>query len=128
MFLLQAHSDKSRDYTVPDAGILAVPQAPGVPTAGTGWQSGSQMFSGPQAPVSSSQLPGWDPSSHSYASAPVTYPGQTSVPPVPPYPGAGAIPAAAVASPTASQLISQYGMQPTAQHSSGTGATQPPYY
>ncbi|KAH7656377.1 Spliceosomal protein snRNP-U1A/U2B protein [Dioscorea alata] len=125
---VKAHSDKSRDYTVQDAGILAVPQAPGVPTVGTGWQGSSQMFAGPQAPATSSQIPGWDPSSHSYVSAPVTYPGQTSTPPVPPYPGAGAIPTAAAASPTASQLISQYGMQPTGQHSSGTGAAQPPYY
>ncbi|MQM07551.1 hypothetical protein Taro_040392 [Colocasia esculenta] len=55
---VKAHNERGRDYTIPEAGILPLQQAPGVaPHAAPGWQaSGAAMYPGAQA-----QMPAWDP-------------------------------------------------------------------
>ncbi|XP_012084721.1 polypyrimidine tract-binding protein homolog 1 isoform X2 [Jatropha curcas] len=90
---VKAYSEKSRDYTIPDASLLAAGQISGVPAAPTAWQNPqaapiyppNNYAAPPQVPVG--QVPAWDPtvraSGPAYASVPGTYPGQTySSPPV----------------------------------------------
>ncbi|XP_008802573.2 polypyrimidine tract-binding protein homolog 1-like isoform X2 [Phoenix dactylifera] len=137
---VKAHNDRSRDYTIPDTGILAMPQAPGLPTAAAGWQANPQAASmyvgneyavGAQAPVPNGQMPTWDPSMQggAYAS-PSTYPAQTfAPPPVSQYPSLAAISHAPAESLQASQSMSMppYGMPPNAQpHAASAGL--PSYY
>ncbi|KAG0470207.1 hypothetical protein HPP92_016907 [Vanilla planifolia] len=58
---VKAHSDKSRDYTIPDAGVLSLPQAPPGPAAVSSWQTASQAASiyGTQA-LADAQKITWD--------------------------------------------------------------------
>ncbi|KAI8032058.1 hypothetical protein LOK49_LG01G01663 [Camellia lanceoleosa] len=68
---VKAYSDKNRDYTIPESGLLAMQQAPGVPTVATVWQNpqASPMFPGSEfaggsamlAQSSADQVPSWDP-------------------------------------------------------------------
>ncbi|KAF8408121.1 hypothetical protein HHK36_007264 [Tetracentron sinense] len=87
---VKAHNDRSRDYTIPESGILAMPQqASGLPTAAGGWQSpqAASMFPGNefavsvQPQVSDGQVAPWDPSMQgsrpTFVSVPSTFPGQT---------------------------------------------------
>jgi len=74
LFLFQAFSDKSRDYTVLDPSLHAT-QAPA-------WQTtqAATMYSGSQGP-----MPSWDPNqqevTQSYLSAPGTFPSGQATPP-----------------------------------------------
>ncbi|KAJ0988539.1 hypothetical protein J5N97_006895 [Dioscorea zingiberensis] len=116
---VKAHSDKSRDYTIPDTGILVSPVAP------TAWQNNPPAtpdFTAAQGPVPNAQMPAWDPSRPIFG-VPTSgaYPGQTSMLHSTPQYAATGAPAV---SPHASHLISQYGMQPNAPPSS----SQPPLY
>ncbi|KAL2898497.1 Polypyrimidine tract-binding protein-like protein 1 [Bienertia sinuspersici] len=96
-----AHSDKSRDYTIPDTGMIAAQQPsnyPGAPAApwmnpqtGAGYPSngyGSGYVAGVTMPPQShaAPAPSWDPSMQpgrqTFVSVPSTFPGQTS--PIPP--------------------------------------------
>ncbi|XP_020580849.1 uncharacterized protein LOC110024975 [Phalaenopsis equestris] len=62
MMVATAHSDKSRDYTIPDSGVLSSPQPPAVPAAVASWQSAPQAPSMYGAPATSArQIPTWDP-------------------------------------------------------------------
>ncbi|KAI4339587.1 hypothetical protein MLD38_024511 [Melastoma candidum] len=78
---IKAYSDRSRDYTIPDPSMLAVPHVPGVPTAsGSVWQNPSAAPTGPvQPPVPGGQAPSWDPTMTarpSYPPASGAFPGQ----------------------------------------------------
>ncbi|KAL2924605.1 Polypyrimidine tract-binding protein-like protein 1, partial [Bienertia sinuspersici] len=98
---VKAHSDKSRDYTIPDTGMIAAQQPsnyPGAPAApwmnpqtGAGYPSngyGSGYVAGVTMPPQShaAPAPSWDPSMQpgrqTFVSVPSTFPGQTS--PIPP--------------------------------------------
>ncbi|XP_062009892.1 polypyrimidine tract-binding protein homolog 1 isoform X1 [Rosa rugosa] len=86
---VKAYSDKSRDYTIPDASLLAVQS--GYPAAPAAWQNAqaapvyhgneySAAAAGPgQGPPG--QVPSWDPNMQagrsSFVSVPSTFPGQT---------------------------------------------------
>ncbi|XP_072953121.1 polypyrimidine tract-binding protein homolog 1-like isoform X2 [Typha angustifolia] len=139
---VKANTDKSRDYTVADAGILAVPQAPpGMPIGTAGWQSnpqaapgyggGAEFAAGSSAAIGNGQMPTWDPSMHGgpFASSTNTYASQTfipsSVPQYPPTaPNSGAPPAQSF---QASQPMPQYAFPPNAQ-SPAASAGPRPYY
>ncbi|XP_072990898.1 polypyrimidine tract-binding protein homolog 1-like isoform X1 [Typha latifolia] len=134
---VKAHSDKSRDYTIPDTGILAMPQA-SVPATATGWQNNPQaagtfspngMFApgvGSQGPPFDGQMPTWDPSKTTYPSAPGTYPTQTFPQSAPQYPTSGAFPPSAANPLQGSQQMPQHGIQ---QRTSGAPSIgQPPLY
>ncbi|XP_026658833.2 polypyrimidine tract-binding protein homolog 1-like isoform X4 [Phoenix dactylifera] len=137
---VKAHNDRSRDYTIPDTGMLTIPQAPGLPTAAAGWQANPQSASmyagndyavGAQAPGPNRQMPTWDPSMRggAYVAAPSTYPGQTfAPPPVSHYPASAAISSAPAESLQASQPMAQYGMLPNARPPTSASAGQPLYY
>ncbi|XP_059670357.1 polypyrimidine tract-binding protein homolog 1 isoform X2 [Cornus florida] len=88
---VKAYSDKSRDYTIPESGLVAIQQASGLPAGTPVWQNaqGAQMFPGSefgaaqaQAPVS--QVSSWGPTLQAgrptYVSAPGTFPAQTYAP------------------------------------------------
>ncbi|KAI8029119.1 hypothetical protein LOK49_LG01G03748 [Camellia lanceoleosa] len=91
---VKAYSDKSRDYTIPESGLLAMQQAPGVPTAATVWQNpqASPMFPGSEfaggsamlAQSSAGQVPSWDPNMQAgrptFVSVSRTFPGKTYAP------------------------------------------------
>eukprot|EP00257_Ricinus_communis_P028144 XP_025015558.1 polypyrimidine tract-binding protein homolog 1 [Ricinus communis] len=97
---VKAYSDKSRDYTIPDASLLAAGQVPGVPTAPTMWQNpqASPMYpvnsyasaAAVTAQVPAGQVPAWNPSMEAggpaYPSVPPgTFPGQSYPAPPPTY-------------------------------------------
>lgn len=134
----QAHNDRSRDYTIPDTGMLTMPRASGLPTAGASWQANPQAASmyagnsvGAQAPGPNGQMPTWDPSMRggAYVVAPSTYPGQTfAPPPVSHYPASAAISSAPAESLQASQPMSQYGLPPNARPPTSASVDQPLYY
>ncbi|RWV92879.1 hypothetical protein GW17_00044709 [Ensete ventricosum] len=123
---VKAYSDKSRDYTIPDTGLLTNPQASAVPTASTSWQTNPQAAGTYVSSVG--QTPAWDPSKTTFGSAAGTFPGQPFVPSAgAPYPTSGSLPTAAAGYPQVSQQMSHYGSQPRA----GSGAPyvgQPPRY
>ncbi|KAJ6813669.1 polypyrimidine tract-binding protein-like protein 1-like isoform X3 [Iris pallida] len=103
---VKAHSDKSRDYTIPDnslPGLLTSPQVPGAPTAAPAWQSNPQavsMFPGNVGPQTrpDGQMAAWDPNMRggrsSFPPAPGAYPSQPYGPSssMPMYPTSGAPP------------------------------------
>ncbi|KAG0471743.1 hypothetical protein HPP92_016289 [Vanilla planifolia] len=119
MMVATAHSDKSRDYTIPDAGVLSLPQAPPGPAAVSSWQTASQAASiyGTQA-LTDAQKITWDSNMHGlppgYPPAPGTYAGQTYVAAaaasVSSYSAAGAVSASSVQMPQSSQMP-PYGVQ-----------------
>ncbi|XP_068637715.1 polypyrimidine tract-binding protein homolog 1-like isoform X2 [Aristolochia californica] len=94
---VKAHNDRSRDYTIPDAGVLGMqqPPVPGAPmqAVAAGWQSpqvtaqmyvGNEYPAGTQPPVPSAAMPGvgWDPSLSAgrpqfVSAGPGAYSGQT---------------------------------------------------
>ncbi|KAG6476405.1 polypyrimidine tract-binding protein homolog 1-like isoform X1 [Zingiber officinale] len=123
---VKAYSDKSRDYTIPDAGILATSHAP---------NASSSLLSNPlaagvamQQPIPNGQMPTWDPSKANYASASRTFPSQSFIPTtVAPYQTSGALPTSSAGYLQAPQQTPQYGMHP--RPSGGAPfADQPPRY
>lgn len=135
---VKAHSDKSRDYTVTDAGILSVPQ-----TSAAGWpsvpQPASVVYSTPA--ISDGSLnaqPVWDANrqgiqsggGYNHPQVPGVYSGQTYGPSsVPPYSAAGTLPSTSAGLLQASQQIPPYGIQPgTRQPAAPPSAGQPPLY
>ncbi|XP_042433687.1 polypyrimidine tract-binding protein homolog 1-like isoform X3 [Zingiber officinale] len=123
---VKAYSDKSRDYTIPDAGILATSHAP---------NASCSLLSNPlaagvamQQPIPNGQMPTWDPSKANYASASRTFPSQSFVPTtVAPYQTSGALPTSSAGYLQAPQQTPQYGMHP--RPSGGAPfADQPPRY
>ncbi|KAJ7000846.1 hypothetical protein NC653_011334 [Populus alba x Populus x berolinensis] len=146
---VKAYSDKSRDYTIPDASLLAA-QAPGLHTAPTMWQNpqAGSMYTGNNytttaavpVQVPPGQVPAWDPTMQAggqgYASVPGTYPGQTyPSPPVSAY-ATAAIPAGSsprshsspISHSVASMAMSHPGMQSNLRPSGASPPGQPPYY
>ncbi|XP_073010608.1 polypyrimidine tract-binding protein homolog 1-like isoform X1 [Typha latifolia] len=139
---VKANTDKSRDYTVADAGILAVPQAPpGMPIGTAGWQSnpqaapgyggGGEFAAGSSAAIGNGRMPAWDPSMHGgpFASSTSTYASQTFAPSsVPQYPptaaNSGAPPAQSF---QASQPMPQYAFPHNAQSPTASAGPRPYY-
>ncbi|KAM3292538.1 hypothetical protein ACQJBY_036349 [Aegilops geniculata] len=85
---VKAHSDKSKDYTIPEGAHQAAPQPAGVPLTTAGWQGNSQA-AGPYGPPgvaaqnqnTNGQVPNWTGNS-GYPPAPGQYPGHMySAPP-----------------------------------------------
>ncbi|XP_021812501.1 polypyrimidine tract-binding protein homolog 1 isoform X2 [Prunus avium] len=88
---VKAFSDKSRDYTIPEASLLAAQQVSGYPAAPAAWQNPQAApmyhgneFSGAasmQAQGPPGQGPSWDPAMQAgrstFVSVPSTFPGQT---------------------------------------------------
>ncbi|XP_061979553.1 polypyrimidine tract-binding protein homolog 1-like isoform X1 [Populus nigra] len=146
---VKAYSDKSRDYTIPDASLIAA-QAPGLHTAPTMWQNpqAGSMYTGNNyattaavpVQVPPGQVPAWDPtmqaSGQGYASVPGTYPGQTyPTPPVSAYATAaihaGPSPrshSSPISHSVASMAMSHPGMQSNLRPSGASPPGQPPYY
>ncbi|KAL9391762.1 hypothetical protein Peur_015682 [Populus x canadensis] len=146
---VKAYSDKSRDYTIPDASLIAA-QAPGLHTAPTMWQNpqAGSMYTGNNyattaavpVQVPPGQVPAWDPtmqaSGQGYASVPGTYPGQTyPTPPVSAYATAaihaGSSPrshSSPISHSVASMAMSHPGMQSNLRPSGASPPGQPPYY
>ncbi|KAF6171832.1 hypothetical protein GIB67_007353 [Kingdonia uniflora] len=88
------HSDRSKDYTIPDSGVLPMQQAGALPGPPGGWQNpypGVGMQG--QSPVQDAQIGPWHPSMpagrQTFVSVPNSFPGQTYVPPQPGVPGQG---------------------------------------
>nr|DAD34911.1 TPA_asm: hypothetical protein HUJ06_005551 [Nelumbo nucifera] len=136
---VKAHNDRSRDYTIPESGILPLQQAAAVSSAG-GWQTpqATSVYPGNMpAQLPDGQVGGsWDPSMQAsgrptFVSVPTTFPGQTYPPPaVPTYSMAGAVPGTMPVqhvdqSPAgmATHRPPQYGLQPSVRP-----AGQPPFY
>ena len=87
--VIQAHSDKSKDYTIPEGAHQAAPQPAGVPPTTAGWQGNSQA-AGPYGPPgvaaqnqnTNGQMPNWNPGNSGYPPATGQYPGHMySAPP-----------------------------------------------
>lgn len=141
---VKAHSDKSRDYTISDAGagLLTMPQAPGMPTAAPAWQNNPQapsMFASGMGsqPHPDGQMGGWDPSMQGvrpgFPPAPGTYPGQAYAQSssMPMYQTSGAPPSSAGDSfQASSQPMSPYlGIPPNTRPASSSPVVgQPPMY
>uniref|UniRef100_A0A0D9VUJ3 RRM domain-containing protein n=1 Tax=Leersia perrieri TaxID=77586 RepID=A0A0D9VUJ3_9ORYZ len=134
---VKAHSDKSRDYTIPQGAMQAVPQPPGVPTS-AGWQ-GNPQAAGAYAPPGAAapnhsttgQVQNWNPGNSGYAPAPGAYPGQMYSSPVQ-YGASGAFSAPPAAPPlelhTSQQMPPpQYGNQPGPAGAPPTGQPHPYY-
>ncbi|KAF8390147.1 hypothetical protein HHK36_024669 [Tetracentron sinense] len=143
---VKAHSDRSRDYTISESGLLAMQQASSLPTTAGGWQStqATQMFPGneytvgAQAQVPNRQLGSWDPSMQAerptFVSSPSTFPGQTFVPTTA-YSTSGILPGASTFQPPeqgaagmASQRMTQYARQPNVRPAGAPPTGQHPYY
>ncbi|KAG8662350.1 polypyrimidine tract-binding protein homolog 1 isoform X1 [Manihot esculenta] len=140
---VKAYSEKSRDYTIPDASLLAGGQV-SAPTAWQNPQAGpmypmNNYAAGPTQ-VPAGQVPAWDPAVQAggpvYASAPGTFPGQTySAPPVPTYVtaampvGSSPLSQSSTISPgVASMPMTQTGIQPNLRPGGAPPVGQPPYY
>ncbi|KAJ6826122.1 polypyrimidine tract-binding protein-like protein 1-like isoform X3 [Iris pallida] len=130
---VKAHSDKSRDYTIPDTGLpglLTNPQVPGAPTAAPAWQSNPQaasMYPGNVGPQThpDGQMGSWDPSMHggrsSFPPAPGAYPGQ-------PYAPSSSMPMYPPTSGGPPSVPSYAGMQSNARPAGAPPVGQPPMY
>ncbi|KAF8399495.1 hypothetical protein HHK36_015361 [Tetracentron sinense] len=138
---VKAHNDRSRDYTIPESGLLAKQQQPSVlPTAAAGWQSphaaslfpGNEFAVGAQSQVPDGQVGPWDPSRQTgrptYVSVPSTFPGQTFAPAtVPAYSTAGTHPGPSPLQ-QPEQRMTQYARQPNMRPGGAPSTGQPPYY
>lgn len=95
---MQAHNERGRDYTIPEAGILPLQQGPGgAGHAAAGWQPPAAAAY-PGAPPADRQMPPWDMSGMHpaagrppYGLAPSSggFPSQGYPPPPPPPASAG---------------------------------------
>ncbi|XP_042433717.1 polypyrimidine tract-binding protein homolog 1-like isoform X4 [Zingiber officinale] len=101
---VKAYSDKSRDYTITDTGILSN-QASSVPAAPASWQANPQVGVQAAAPVGLGQLP-------AFASPGGAFQGQPFVPPGAPYHTSSALPTTSAGYLQASQQVAKYGMHP----------------
>ncbi|WOL01043.1 polypyrimidine tract-binding protein [Canna indica] len=128
---VKAYSDKSRDYTIPDTGILGTPQSS---VASSGLQGNLHAVGtfaggvGMQPPIPNGQMPAWDPSKGNYAPTPGTFSSQPFPSTGAPYPTSGAPPTASASYIQASQQMPQYGIQPRPSGSSPFPGQQPPRY
>ncbi|XP_039123914.1 polypyrimidine tract-binding protein homolog 1-like isoform X1 [Dioscorea cayenensis subsp. rotundata] len=125
---VKAYSDRSRDYTIPEAGSFGVPQASGLPTSATGWQvspHSGPMYSGGAAVAPTGEMQAWDATmqanGHTFAAAPSNMGAQPYLPPSsgPQYTRDP------MAAPSALQQMPQYGARPGVGSPS---AGQPPVY
>ncbi|KAH8483663.1 hypothetical protein H0E87_028178 [Populus deltoides] len=144
---VKAFSDKSRDYTIPDASFLTA-QAPGLHTAPTTWQNpqagsmylGSNYATTAAAPaqVPPGQVAAWDLSMQAggpgYASVRGMYPGQTY--PTPPAYASSALPpgssphsySSPISPGVASMGMTHPGVQPNMRPGGASPPGQTPYY
>ncbi|XP_031483340.1 polypyrimidine tract-binding protein homolog 1 isoform X1 [Nymphaea colorata] len=143
---VKAHNDRSRDYTIPEAGILPLQQAPGYQSP----QSSSAYPGSVASPVQmpETHLPAWDPNAQvarrPFAPAANMYPGQPYHPPAAaPFPSSGPLPGPPEPVPgymnsnnfrmpleQSSQQVPMYGRQVNAGHVSAPRPGMPPpsYY
>uniref|UniRef100_A0A6M2FDC2 PTBP1-like RNA recognition motif 2 domain-containing protein n=1 Tax=Populus davidiana TaxID=266767 RepID=A0A6M2FDC2_9ROSI len=144
---VKAFSDKSRDYTIPDASFLTA-QAPGPHAAPTTWQNpqagsmylGSNYATTAAAPaqVPPGQVAAWDLTMQAggpgYASVRGMYPGQTY--PTPPAYASSAIPpgssphsySSPISPGVASMGMTHPGVQPNMRPGGASPPGQTPYY
>ncbi|XP_074563182.1 polypyrimidine tract-binding protein homolog 1-like [Curcuma longa] len=108
---VKAYSDKSRDYTITDAGILSS-QASSVPAAPTSWQTNPQVGMQAAAPVGQSPA---------FASPGGAFHGA-------PYPTSSALPTTSAGYLQASQQVAKYGMHPRPAGGGAPYVGQPPRY
>ncbi|XP_077213188.1 polypyrimidine tract-binding protein homolog 1-like isoform X2 [Tasmannia lanceolata] len=116
---VKAHNDRSRDYTIPESGLLAMQQASALPTTPSGWQSpqSASMFGGMHPQLPDGQMSAWDPSMQAgrstFVSVPSTFPGQSYGP----YSTSGTVPTSSAESAPGmgSQWMPQYGHQQNAR-------------
>lgn len=118
---IQAHDDRSRDYTVsdPSARVQATGQAPGLSTPGAAWQSTMPAaFYGSSAGATSvGQVPAWNPNMQrgAFAPASTSYPTQLLMAnPGPHFPAIGSSSGAPPMLYQASQQMAHYGTAPAA--------------
>lgn len=127
--VFQAHSDKSRDYTIPAGVIQGVPQPPGVPATSSGWQGNPQAAStyappgvAAQSHGTNGQVPNWNQGNSVCPPAPGAYPGQMYSSPVQQYPASGGFP-----TPPSQQMPPpHHGNQQLRPAGVAPGAGQPP--
>ncbi|KAK1309236.1 hypothetical protein QJS10_CPA09g01538 [Acorus calamus] len=120
---VKAHNDRSRDYTLPEASILAMQHMPGAASAATtSWQSPPMYGAMAQNP-DRAQMPAWDPSMQAGRPAAYMPPGSTYPYAPPPYSGAPSNQAPMGAGP---QRMPMYGNQPASP--AGMPTTSPPGY
>jgi polypyrimidine tract-binding protein 2 len=126
---LSAHSDKSRDYTIPAGVIQGVPQPPGVPATSSGWQGNPQAagaFAPPgvvaQSHGTNGQVPNWSQGNSVHPPVPGAYPGQMFSSTVQ-YPASGGVP-----TPAAPQQMPppHHGNQQLRPAGGAPGTGQPP--
>ncbi|XP_062211409.1 polypyrimidine tract-binding protein homolog 1-like [Phragmites australis] len=110
---VKAHSDKSRDYTIPAGIIQGIPQPPGVPATSSGWHGNPQAASAYASPgvaaqshSTNGQVPNWNQGNSGYPPAPGAYPGQMCSSPVQ-YAASGGFPASPAAPPHGSHASQQ---------------------
>ncbi|KAL6960787.1 hypothetical protein U1Q18_042259 [Sarracenia purpurea var. burkii] len=140
---VKAFSDKSRDYTIPESGLLAMHQAPAAAAAATVWQNpqASPMFPGSEiaggavsGQASMGRMPSWDSNMQAgrpnFVSVPSSFPGQT-------YVQASSVPGYATASTHPGQLspsdvpprgATQPARQPNMRPGGGSPPGQTRYY
>ncbi|KAJ4835400.1 hypothetical protein Tsubulata_010565 [Turnera subulata] len=140
---VKAYSDKSRDYTIPDASLLASAQAPVLPSAPTGWPNPPATSTYPgnsyvpaasvPAQVPPGQAPAWDPTMQAHGQAYLPVPGTYSgpgyhQPPMPTY-SATAMPVVSSPLPHGSPVLPGVASMSMAQpgvQSNITGVAAPP--
>ena len=126
---IQAHDERSRDYTLsdPNAQLQAAAQPPALSTPGVAWQN----TAAPAAPFAGvGQVPAWNPNMQAgaFASASAPYPSQPMMAnSMPHYPAIGTSSGAPPVPFQASQQMPQYGIPPGAPpHAPPAG--QPLYF
>lgn len=135
--LIQAHDERSKDYTLsdPNAQLQAAAQAPALSTPGVAWQNtapAAPFYASTAAstPAGGGQVPAWNPNMQAgaFASASAPYPSQPMMPnSMPHYPAIGTSSGAPPVPFHASQHMPQYGIPPGAPpHAPPAG--QPMYF
>jgi len=134
-FHLQAHGDKSRDYTIPPGVIQGVPQPPGAAATSTGWQGniqGAGAYAPPGVPAQShnanNQVPSWNSGNSGYPPTPGAYPGQMYSSPAP-YAASGGFPNTPPAAPPHYAASGGLPIHPAApRHELHTSQQMPPQH
>ncbi|XP_077224142.1 polypyrimidine tract-binding protein 1 isoform X1 [Tasmannia lanceolata] len=134
---VKAHTDRSRDYTIPESGLLPMQQPSAMPR--TAWQNpqAPSMFGGPGSEYAANihpqlpdgQMAAWDPSIQAgratFVSVPSTFPGQAFGPSsAPPYSTSGTRPEPGMDS----HRMPQYGHQQNARPGGPRPSGQPSDY
>ena len=136
---IQAHDERSRDYTPsdPNAQLQAAAQPPALSNPGAAWQNtaapAAPFYASPAAstPAGVGQVPAWNPNMQAgaFASASAPYPSQPMMAnSMPHYPAIGTSSGAPPAPFQASQQMPQYGIPPGGAPPHAPPAGQPMYF